>query len=220
MQGVITAFRDIAADIRQIDVRFPAQSPYTFQAGDYAFFSMDGFDPRPYSIASAPRNDNSITLYIKHSGRGLSDKLCRGIEIGDAMDVSAPHRQFTLPDDTLPVALLAGGMGITPFLAMIEDYHADAPPLSLYWGVESEQDLYFLPFLEAQAKRLESRFDFHVCIFDRNGNVADAFLGNFHAKAPFHVFISGPGRMIDASVEKLLANGVAPPMIHYHVPAS
>lgn len=220
MQGIVSEITIMAEDMHRITVQMPADTPFIYKPGDYVFLTVAGYDPRPYSIANAPRDNNSIDFYIKKNPHGTSGALCDTLTVCDPIAISAPYHQFDFPNDDAPVDFVTGGMGITPFLGMIESYRQGQPKLRLYWGVETENDLYFMPFLEEQRLRLGNTFDIIVTIAKRDGNIMDAYFTSFDPAQKNHVYLSGPRGMILAGVERLLANGVEQHMIHYDVPTS
>src|SRR6185437_3325714 len=89
---------------------------------------------RTFSIASAP---SEPTLRIATRMRDTAFKRVLGtLEPGSAVKLRGPMGKFTLPeDDSHPVAMLAGGIGITPFMSMLreeESRGSKRPRLLLY----------------------------------------------------------------------------------------
>lgn len=219
MKATISEITIMAANMHRITVQVPQDNRFDYRPGDYVFITVDGYEPRPYSIANAPRDNNTLDFYIKR-GFGLSAALCDKLTVCDSLEISKPHHQFDFPADNLPVDFIAGGMGITPFLGMIESYTADRPKLRLYWGVESENDLYFMPFLEEQRMCLGDTFDIIVTIGAQDGNIIEAYFNSRDTNQHHHVYLSGPKVMVQESAARLLADGAKDTMIHYDVPTS
>jgi ferredoxin-NADP reductase len=93
------------------------------QAADFHFPAATRPDPRghmrPFSLASAPGASRlSIATRIRESPfkRDLLEA-----PLGTGLFVSQPWGDFVLPADERDVVLLAGGIGVTPFRAMIQD---------------------------------------------------------------------------------------------------
>lgn len=220
IEGKVSEITIMAEDMHRITVQLPQDKPFIYKPGDYVFITMEGYDARPYSIANAPRDNNTLDFFIKRSGHGLTAALCDELTVCGSLTISKPQHQFDFPDDSKAVDFLTGGMGITPFLGMIESYQPDQPPLRLYWGVESKNDLYFMPFLEEQRIRLDKNFDIVVTVAEQDGNILDSYIKNYKADPSRHTYISGPKLMVQESVSRLLANGAKDHMIHYDVPTS
>lgn len=198
-QGYIRQFQDVTGDIRIITIQI--DTPYTYKAGQYMTLGIDGHDPRPFSIASAPRKDNSFDIHVRNSGQNLSRHLCENIKQGDKVSVSSARGSLYFQDSNKPAVFLAGGTGITPFLAMMEA--TSYKPIALYWGMISEYDFYIRPHKNGLAVRYcTDIYPVDACIHD--GIDFDAVF-----------YLSGPPAMVLDSKAKLLAAGVEPSNIKY-----
>ncbi|WP_043632945.1 iron-sulfur cluster-binding protein [Desulfovibrio sp. TomC] len=106
-----------------------------------ACFGSDPVWPRPFSICRL--TPDRLTLFVQACGRG-TDVLCRLVP-GDRVTVWGPLGQgFCLEPDT-PTVMLAGGVGIAPFV----EYAATHPAqhnLALVFG--HRQPLSCYPFSE------------------------------------------------------------------------
>lgn len=75
---------------------------------------------RNYSLSQAP-NGHTYRISVKREPGGLvSNFLHDSVAVGDVVEVFAPAGAFTLRPATRPLVLIAGGVGITPALAMAE----------------------------------------------------------------------------------------------------
>jgi uncharacterized protein len=73
---------------------------------------------RTYTLSVAP-SDGLYRISVKREG-AVSRHLHDHIRVGDIIEARAPDGQFTIdPYETRPAVLLAGGIGITPLLAML-----------------------------------------------------------------------------------------------------
>jgi len=220
MKTMISEITTTSTNIYRITVQVPKGECFDYQPGDYVFITLDGYEPRPYSIANAPRPDNTLDFYVKR-GFGLSAALCDDLTVCHSLEISQPHHQFDFCDDHFPIDFIAGGMGITPFLSMIENHNSDQPKLRLYWGVESENDLYFTPFLEEQRLRLGDKFDIIITITAQGGNIINRYFETCNDnKEQRHIYLSGPKTLVQESVTRLLAKGIKNSMIHYDIPTN
>ncbi|WP_395495907.1 NO-inducible flavohemoprotein [Acetobacter sp. KSO5] len=93
--------------------------------GQYLSFSLTvpghGNQRRNYSISSAP-NGRSYRISVRRAEKGLvSGWLHDSAQVGTDVLVSAPAGSFTLPSpQSAPIVLLSAGVGLTPFIAMLE----------------------------------------------------------------------------------------------------
>lgn len=73
---------------------------------------------RTYTLSTAP-SDGLYRISVKRDGV-VSGHLHDSLRVGDVIEARAPDGRFTIdPDGTRPAVLLAGGIGITPLLAML-----------------------------------------------------------------------------------------------------
>lgn len=94
-----------------------------FKPGQYIGLKLviDGEEVRRnYSLSRAP-NGRDYRISVKREGQGLvSNFLHDRVAEGDELELFPPAGVFTLADSERPVALISGGVGITPTLAMAE----------------------------------------------------------------------------------------------------
>lgn len=72
---------------------------------------------KAFSICSTPRNTDSIELGIKLYGEFTHRAV--ELKVGDNVEIVGPYGVFTLPESATNVIMIAGGIGITPFLSMM-----------------------------------------------------------------------------------------------------
>jgi dihydroorotate dehydrogenase electron transfer subunit len=74
--------------------------------------------PRPFSICR--KTDDSLCLFIQVVGRGT--KLISRLNPGSTVDLWGPLGRGFMFDPELPLLILAGGMGIAPFVGLCADH--------------------------------------------------------------------------------------------------
>jgi predicted ferric reductase len=92
------------------------------QPGQFAFISFDRMEgAHPFTIASADRGDRTITFLIKALG-DFTKNLSEQLEVGQSAAIEGPYGRFQLGRDNADSRQIwvAGGIGITPFLAWLE----------------------------------------------------------------------------------------------------
>lgn len=123
---LVAAAHDVAPGIRAFALVDPdGKALPPFEAGahiDVAVTLPDGGEStRTYSLAGDPgdRTRYRIAVLRENQGRGGSRYLHDRVTVGDVLSASAPASGFGLPADAVHVRLIAGGIGITPILAMV-----------------------------------------------------------------------------------------------------
>lgn len=110
---------------------------------------------------------------------------------GDVINAKDVRNNFELVDQTCPIILLAGGIGITPIISMAADLHEKNHPFQLHFAVRNAESA-------AYATELQQHFgdQFHLYLDDTNPiNLNDLITMNSdHA-----FYICGPQGMINAA---------------------
>ncbi len=117
-KGTIKSVHKITENV--IELQVETAKPFSFKAGQFAFLNFKfAYEPHPFTIATY-NNDNLLKFYIKESG-DWTNKLFDNIKEGDTVKVEGPYGGFTFNDDKFNNQLwIAGGIGITPFIAELE----------------------------------------------------------------------------------------------------
>jgi glycine betaine catabolism B len=92
-----------------------------FRPGNYIVFYLDVNDPkgnyRDFSIVSSPTEED-IRIACRLTGSVFKRKLS-SLKPGDKVTVKGPFGNFLL-DEKRDIIMIAGGIGITPFMSMIK----------------------------------------------------------------------------------------------------
>ncbi len=108
------------------------------RAGQFAFIRFDREEaPHPFTIASADQGDGTIRFCIKGLG-DYTKTLAQRVQVGQSVQVEGPYGrfQFDRHDATWRQIWVAGGIGVTPFLAWLESLQAhpeQAPQVDLHY---------------------------------------------------------------------------------------
>ena len=100
---------------------------------------------RCYSLSDSPNNNNYYRITVrKVPGEGsCSTALHETIRPGDTINIQAPNGGFFLDtESTQPIVMLAGGIGITPFLSMVEAVidRGIQRDIWLFYGTRNKKD--------------------------------------------------------------------------------
>ncbi len=107
-----------------------------FTAGSHINLHVPNGLMRKYSLCSDPaaRDHYRIAVKREDNGRGGSIYLIDHTKEGDEWMISAPDNAFALPQRGDNFIFIAGGIGITPFIAMIHALKGDpAKKFKLYY---------------------------------------------------------------------------------------
>lgn len=164
---------------------------------------------RQYSLCGDRADRGSYTIAVKQesSGRGGSLWIHENLREGALANLSAPRNNFPLADTASHHLLVAGGIGVTPILAMARELDAKAAAFCVHYCARSSATAPLLAELQAVCgERLscwfsaeDRRLDFAALGAPRDGG---------------HLYACGPLSLIDSLTAHALANGWPPEQIH------
>ena len=141
--------------------------PFTHVAGQYVNLALTVGGRRvnrSYTIASSPTRSAYVVVSVKRARDGYgSHHLHDTGREGQRVTVSGPAGRFVLPGDEAPrVVLIAGGIGITPMMAVVRSltdrgWRGEIYPL---FSVRVVRDIVFrdeLAYLQARFRNLHLR---------------------------------------------------------------
>ncbi len=203
--ALVTELEDFAPDVAHLALVLPDVDSFAYRPGQHMNVRLADGTHRSFSMASAP-DGNRVDFHIRRipGGRFTSGELAR-IQPGDLLEVELPLGTFRYHDeDYRELVLVATGTGISPLKSIVESLmdDRDCPPVSLYWGMRTEADLY----LDAQIRTWGERlFEFrYVPVLSRaasgwsgrRGHVQQAVLEDFPDLSQHSVYLCGSPAMI------------------------
>jgi ferredoxin-NADP reductase len=108
-------------DTKTFRLQPPAGFDMNWKPGQFITVNLpeDPKTKRAYSLSSSPLDDNYLEITIKHMGNFGSHIFEAGRE-GLKVMVIPPRGKFLLPGDPLlPLMLISGGSGVTPYRGMM-----------------------------------------------------------------------------------------------------
>jgi len=173
----------------------------TFSGGAHTVVEMrDGEVTRmnPYSLMSDPMDQRAYTISVRRddAGRGGSLFMHRQVRVGDEMTLSYPVNLFSLDLRARKHLFLAGGIGITPFLAQIKQLARIGGRWELHYACRT-------PSLGSYVDELTSQHpnETHIYYDDQDQRIDLAHLLDGQPLGT-HVYVCGPKGMIDWSARR------------------
>ena len=131
------------------ELTFRAKRPVSFEPGQFAELTVPhaGVDGRgsrrSFSISSPPNADGRVSFALRVPENSSSfKKALLALEPGDTVHATGIGGDFLLPSDSrAPLLLVAGGIGITPFLSQLR--HESTRDAVLVYGVSSPDEVPF-----------------------------------------------------------------------------
>ena len=109
------------SDMNMIELNIESDNWKGHNEGQFAFLKFEKKEPHhPFTISSVwDKNTNNISFTIKALG-DFTNTLSNKLKIGDSVELEGPYGNFTFNDNKESQIWIAGGVGITPFLARVE----------------------------------------------------------------------------------------------------
>jgi phthalate 4,5-dioxygenase reductase subunit len=190
--------RPLARDVVGFDLVDPAGARLPpFRAGAHVALETPAGLVRRYSLLNDPGETNHYAIAVKRvaGSRGGSASMVERLKAGDTIRVSTPRNQFALDAKAPRFLFLAGGIGITPILAMMRELDAAGrTDWRLVYCTRSPEDTPFADLLAAEP------FAGRVRIHHDGGDPARAFdfWPLLESPTRAHVYCCGPRAMMDA----------------------
>lgn len=230
VEGRISRVSQLTHDILDVGIELSGEFA-DYLPGQYADVSIPGVidKARSYSFSNAPgyEQQNSVSFFIRRVPNGqLTEWLHSGDRVGSSITLDGPHGSFYLRDPGGSLLLMAGGSGLAPIRALLQQFVAEKRKenVTLVFGARTRQDLYCLEEIEGFARQLNGQFTFLPVLSQENGasgwegatgHCPDAISPEMFDAAGGQAYLCGPPAMVDAAVGKLKAVGLKDSQIFY-----
>jgi hypothetical protein len=145
---------------------------------------------RQYSLCSRHGEKHwRIAVLGDPHGSGASLNLQNDIKAGQTLQARGPRNLFALPSDDHPVVLVAGGIGITPILAMAETLSAQKRKFRLHYHARSHESAAFVEEIKSSSYASNVTFSFD----DEGSSSIDQIFSN--CRCPCMALYLWPGRL-------------------------
>lgn len=222
--GRVCAHRRIGWDLAMITVQ--TSEPIPYRAGQYISVETPQ-RPRLWrylSPANAPRADGTMEFHVRAVNSGwVSRAVVAHSKVGDTWRIGPPMgRMFIEPDSDRDVLMVAGGTGMAPLKALLEELatRARPPHTHVFVGGRTWEDLYDFDAL----RRLSYRNPWldvipvverdEVASGAEHGTLADV-VTRYGAWADNDVLVCGSPSMIRSTVSRMLVAGTPLDHIRY-----
>ena len=116
-----------------------------FTAGSHIDIHIPGDFLRQYSLCNDPRERYRYVVGVLNdpNSTGGSRSMHENVCAGDLVTVSHPRNNFPVRDEAEHHLLLAGGIGVTPMMAMIERLQTMCADFTMHYCTKSEEPTAF-----------------------------------------------------------------------------
>jgi ferredoxin-NADP reductase/nitrite reductase/ring-hydroxylating ferredoxin subunit len=202
----------VAADVFALNLRPLAGILPAFQPGAHIDVTLPDGTVRQYSLTGGPDENEFWTIGVRlmPNSRGGSRMIAEQVREGDLLSLSAPRHNFPLRRDALRSVLIAGGIGLTPLLAMAKALRHGGHPFELHVFA---RDQAHLPFAETLRGFGESVRTYLGQDRTQTQQAIKNLLGPHGVSQ--HVYVCGAPGLIDAVTRTATGLGWPDEAVHY-----
>lgn len=181
----------VSYDLRPLEAgELPA-----FTAGAHIDLTLPNALIRSYSLINpqSERHRYVIAVQKDRASRGGSKWVHENFRPGDILTVNGPRNNFALNEAAEKSLLIAGGIGITPIMSMIERLTALSRDWELIYCARKRSESAFTEKLESFGSRVRYNFD-----EEPGGKMLDIAATVRAAPPEAHLYCCGPLPMLEA----------------------
>ena len=184
-----------------------------FEAGAHIDVHLPGGLVRQYSLCNAPgpTQHYQVAVLREPQSRGGSQAMHEQVQEGSVLAISAPRNSFPLAAGAHSHLLMAGGIGVTPMLAMAEALHAAGQAFELHYATRSRARTAFADALAAAPYAAQVHLHLDDGAPEQRLNLP-ALLAR--PPAGRHLYVCGPQGYIEAVLGTARAQGWAEAQLH------
>ena len=202
----------------------PCNRTLAYQAGQYVLLCDTAHHllPRSYSLASAPRVDGRLSLFVTRFPEGPTSGWVHDVlQRGDEVALAGPYGTFVLDGDgDAPILLLAAGSGLAPIRALAEAMLADNPArkVTLFFSVWTAADTIDHARFQDWT-RIHGGFHYLVTLTrdpaaSRHRRIPELLAGAFVDLRGWEVFVAGPSGFVTGCAAAVRALGATAETVH------
>lgn len=177
--------------------------------GSHAKLRLGNGLVRAYSIVDGDRNRFQLGVALDEKSRGGSRYLHEAVQVGHTVQVGAITAAVPAASAASHHIFVAGGVGITAFLSLMERYRDIHYSAVLHYAVRSADEV---PFRERLARLGSDR----VVIYDKAaGQRLDVRRIIENMQWNSQLYFCGPKRLMDEAAKETRAHGIPEREVHF-----
>jgi ferredoxin-NADP reductase/ferredoxin len=153
LSTIVAALEWPAPSVARLTVELSGRDDFSFRSGQYVRIKVPGASEwRSYSMASTMRDLPRMDFLVRIIEGGLVSEYLRSrCRAGHEVTVEGPMGAFILHPSRAPHIFIAGGTGLAPIVAMLDELRyrpGPRPKMLLSFGCASEQQFFYRDEIE------------------------------------------------------------------------
>lgn len=229
----VETITDLTPSIKDIvlEINHPEEGIF-FKPGQYIQFEIpkyklsQGPEYRAFSIASSPKENKKIELYIGLVEKGVvSTYIHQYLKQGEEIVIRGPFGDFYYRDSNRDILMIATGTGLAPIMSLLRHIKAEKiqRKTMLFFGTRTQKDLYCVEELRSLEKDLPA-FKYIPTLTreaensswkGERGRVTALLKKFFPEIAERNVYICGNSNMVESCLEFFKENNIPSDRIYF-----
>lgn len=188
--GKVTAINKLTSSIAEIEITLDQKMDYV--KGQYIFVKVfqNGIENAPHPFSISGGDGRKVFLTIKNSG-DFTHQINNELMVGTTVVLDGPYGHMAFSQGKTNQLWIAGGIGITPFMAYLKGNETDKS-IEMYYSYNGKSSEAYKDFLEDYQKNNKN---FKVNLIDTStGNKLN--FENYTIKEDTEIFMCGPAGMM------------------------
>ena len=143
----VTDIRELAPNIKMFELVAAGSTELPrFEAGAHIEVILENGMRKSYSLANDPAEEGRYVTAVlrEENGAGGSKWMHDNVAVGDELATTPPTNHFPLAEDAAKHILIAGGIGVTPMVAMGHRLKAIGADFVFHYCTKSAEETAFL----------------------------------------------------------------------------
>lgn len=182
-----------------------------FEAGAHIDVHLPDVGIRSYSLCGHPHDVSRYELGVLKDANSRGGSVAmHALSAGAVLDVDFPSNHFPMAPAGAAHVFFAGGIGITPFLAMTMEAQARGERCRMHYAVRGREKAAYLGRLQSM---LGSQLELHVD--EETGRHFDAGAAIASVAPEEHVYVCGPQAFMEAVLNAARMAGIDEARLHW-----
>lgn len=225
IKAKIAEINTLAEDVNEYVFHFVSPEKVDYHAGQFILVKIqdEPIQYRAYSIASYNEDSTKLSVIIKKVKNGYgTTKIFNEFHVGDIVELEGPMGdELVLDPEAEKVLFIANGIGITPFIALVQDSLVNRPhrkDVTLLAGQRYENELLYHSYFNQMVEQNHQFTYVPVVSRDKESKLPKGYVTDQLRNRDwtgYKVYMCGSKNMIKDSFDILLENGVKKEDIFY-----
>jgi len=228
----IEFIKDVTPKIKHLRLHLPEENEINFKPGQYIQILTPKYKGnreevyRAYSIASAPKENHTLELFIGYIPNGIcTTYVHQHLKEEDKLTIVGPYGDFYYQHGDREMVCIAIGTGMAPIMSILKHMRDEKidRKVTFYFGARTRDDLYMMDELEALKESLPN-FNLITCLSrpteacqwnGDQGRVTDLINKYLDNGPECEAYLCGSPLMIDSVIPLLMEKGMKEDLIFY-----